>query len=47
MGIIENKKKFKRKVEQTNPANPTGNTKLKNKGFDMDKETIREQQSKK
>lgn len=46
MGIIEDKKKFKRKVEQTNPTNPTGNTNIKTKDFDIDEDTVKKQQNK-
>lgn len=46
MGVTEDKRKFKRKVEQSNPTNPTGGTKTKNKEFDIDKNTIDENQSK-
>lgn len=47
MGTIKKNKKFKRKVEQTNPTNPTGNTDIPKNRFDIDKKTIKEQQSKK
>lgn len=47
MGIIKDKRKFKRKVKQSNPANPTGNINIETNKFDIDKETIKEQQSKK
>ena len=47
MGVTEDKRKFKRKVEQSNPTNPTGGTKAKAKTFDIDKNTIDENQSKK
>jgi len=40
-------RKFKRKVEQSNPTNPSGGTDTKNKTFDVDKKTIDENQSKK
>lgn len=40
-------KKFERKVEQTNPTNPTGNTNQKTNKFDIEKKTIKEQQNKK
>lgn len=46
MGIIEDKKKFKRKKEQKNPTNPTGNINQKTNQFDIDKKTIKEQQTK-
>ena len=47
MGKIGDSKKFKRKVEQNNPTNPTGNTDIKTNHFDIDKKTIKGQQSKK
>ena len=47
MGTIEDKKKFKRKVEQRNPTNPTGNTNIETNKFDIDKPTIKKQQNKK
>lgn len=47
MGIIEDKKKFKRTTEQTTPTNPTGNRNVKTNKFDIDKKTIKDQQSKK
>ena len=47
MGEIQKKRKFKRKVEQTYPTNPNGNTNIKNNTFDIDKKTIKEQQTKK
>ena len=47
MGVTEDKRKFKRKVEQSNPTNPSGGTDIKNKTFDIDKDTIDENQSKK
>lgn len=40
-------KKFERKVEQTNPTYPTGNTNQKTNKFDIEKKTIKEQQNKK
>tara|TARA_R110001632_G_scaffold84909_3_gene186902 strand:- start:1514 stop:1657 length:144 start_codon:yes stop_codon:yes gene_type:complete len=47
MGIIEDKKKFKRTKEQTFPTNPTGNTNQKTNQFDIDEPTIKKQQNKK
>ena len=46
MGIIHDKRKFKRKVEQSNPTNPTGNTNVDTNNFDIEKDTIKEQQNK-
>lgn len=47
MGIIEDKKKFKRTTEQKNPTNlhvvDNGNMNT----YDIDKDTIKKQQSKK
>lgn len=40
-------RKFERKVEQTNPTNPTGNINQNTNDFDIDKKTIKEQQNKK
>ncbi|SDH99050.1 hypothetical protein [Winogradskyella thalassocola] len=47
MGIIKDKKKFKTTKTQTNPTNPTGNVNQKTNEFDIDKETIKSQQTKK
>lgn len=44
MGIIKDRKKFKRTKEQTNPTNPTGNTNQLNKEYNIDKPTIKKQQ---
>lgn len=46
MGIIDDKR-LKRKVKQTNPTNPTGNTNIDTNKFDIDSETIKDQQNKK
>ena len=46
MGIIKDKKKFKRKVKQSNPTNPTGNVNIDNNKFDIDEKTIKDQQAK-
>ncbi|WP_344729468.1 MULTISPECIES: hypothetical protein [Corallibacter] len=46
MGTIEDKRKFKPKKEQNNPTNPTGNTNQNTNQFDIDKDTIKEQQNK-
>ncbi|WBU89952.1 hypothetical protein [Cellulophaga omnivescoria] len=46
MGIIDDKR-LKRKVKQTNPTNPTGNTDIDTNKFDIDSETIKDQQNKK
>lgn len=46
MGIINDKRKFKRKVEQSNPTNPTGNTNVDTNTFDIKKDTIKDQQNK-
>ncbi|WP_452227898.1 MULTISPECIES: hypothetical protein [unclassified Lacinutrix] len=46
MGMIEDRKKFKTTVRQTNPTNPIGYTKMETNDFDMDKSTIKKQQNK-
>lgn len=46
MGIIEDKKKFKRKKEQTNPTNLTANVNQETNKFDIDERTIKDQQNK-
>tara|TARA_R110002051_G_scaffold241712_1_gene302047 strand:+ start:17960 stop:18100 length:141 start_codon:yes stop_codon:yes gene_type:complete len=45
MGIIEDKK-LRRKTQQTNPTNPTGNTDIDTNKFDIEKDTIKKQQNK-
>lgn len=47
MGIIKDNKKFKRKTEQKNPTNPTGNISQRTNQFDIDEMTIKNQQNKK
>lgn len=47
MGIFADKRKFKRKTEQSNPTNPTGNINIDTNKFDIDEDTIKEQQNKK
>ncbi len=46
MGIMNDKRKFKRKVEQSNPTNPSGNTSIDNNTFDIDEDTIKDQKNK-
>ena len=46
MGMIKDRKKFKTTVKQTNPTNPTGNTKLETNDFDIDEKTIKNQKNK-
>lgn len=46
MGIMNDKRKFKRKVEQSNPTNPSGNTNIDNNTFDIDEDTIKDQKNK-
>ncbi|MCK0158418.1 hypothetical protein MWU65_14580 [Cellulophaga sp. F20128] len=46
MGIIDDKR-LKRKVKQTTPTNPTGNTGQRTNKFDIDADTIKKQQNKK
>ncbi|MDN3494097.1 hypothetical protein [Winogradskyella bathintestinalis] len=48
MGIIEDKKKFKTKTQnQTDLNNPTKHVNQKTNKFDIDKKTIKDQQTKK
>lgn len=47
MGIIKDRKKFKRTTEQKNPTNIKAGTNQKTNDFDIDKDTIKKQQSKK
>ena len=47
MGRIEDNRKFKRRIVQKNPTNPTGNTNIETNKFDIDEKTIRKQQKKK
>lgn len=47
MGITKDNRKFKRKVEQSNPTNPTGNVNIDTNKFDIDKGSIKDQQNKK
>lgn len=46
MGTIKDKRKFRRKTEQSNPTNPTGNTNIDTNKFDIDEKTIKDQQNK-
>ncbi|WKD85950.1 hypothetical protein KCTC32516_01299 [Polaribacter huanghezhanensis] len=47
MGMIKDRKKFKRTKEQTHPTNPTININQLTNHFDFEKTTIKEQQNKK
>lgn len=47
MGTIRDNKKFKTTKTQTTPTNPTGNVNQKTNEFDIDKKTIKDQQTKK
>ncbi|WP_369997751.1 hypothetical protein [Winogradskyella sp.] len=47
MGIIKDKRKFKPTKEQSNPTNPTGDVNQKTNQFDIDENTIKDQQKKK
>lgn len=46
MGMIKDRKKFKRSKEQTNPTNPTGNTDQLTDHFDSAETTVKKQQNK-
>lgn len=45
--MATDKRKFKRKEEQSTPTNPTGNTKIDTNDFDIDEKTVKKQQNKK
>lgn len=47
MSLIDDKRKFKRKVEQSNPTNPTGNVNIDTNKYDINEKTIKDQQNKK
>ncbi|WP_243472674.1 hypothetical protein [Winogradskyella sp. MH6] len=47
MGIIADKRKFKPTKRQSNPTNPTGNVNQSTNEFDIDENTIKDQQKKK
>jgi hypothetical protein len=47
MGMINDRKKFKRTKGQTHPTNPTGNIDQLNKRYKIDEPTIKKQQNKK
>ena len=42
----EDKRKFKRKVSQSNPTNPTANTNIGTNRFDIEHTSLRDQKSK-
>ena len=46
MGVTEDRRKFKIKKKQTFPTNPTVNSKLDKKEFELNRETIKESQTK-
>ena len=46
MGVTQDKRKFKVTKTQSNPTNPTGNVKIDNKKFDINRETIKESKTK-
>ncbi len=46
MSLFEDKRKFKRKVKQSNPTNPTGNTNIDTNKVDYDEDSIKQQQNK-
>ncbi len=47
MGMINERRKFKRKVKQDNPTNPTGRINIETSKFNIESDTIKEQQRKK
>ncbi|WP_166521549.1 hypothetical protein [Zobellia amurskyensis] len=46
MANTNDKRKFKRKREQVNPTNPTGNVNQETNEFNIEEDTIRNQQNK-
>ncbi len=46
MSRTEDKRKFKRKVKQNNPTNPTANTNIDTNTYDIDEKTVKKQQNK-
>ncbi len=46
MGVIRDKRKFKITKKQSNPTNPTGNVKIENNKFNLDRKTIKEKKIK-
>ena len=44
---MEAKRKFERNKEQSNPTNPTANTGIDTNTFDIEEDTIKDQQNKK
>lgn len=47
MATADDKRKFKRKTEQSDPSNPSGNTEVDTNKFDIEEKTIKKQQNKK
>ena len=47
MGIIDKNKKFERKVEHKDPNSRISSTKIDTNKFDIDEDTIKNQQNKK
>jgi len=47
MGITKDNKKFKRKVKQSYPTNPTGDKNIKINKFDINHDTIGEKDKRK
>lgn len=45
--MIKENKKFKRTTEQSTPTNPSGSTDVNPKDFGIDRDTIKDSQSKK
>ena len=46
MGVTQDNRKFKVTKKQSNPTNPTGNVKIDNKKFDMDRKSIKDSKTK-
>lgn len=46
MGVTQDKRKFKVTKKQSNPTNPTGNVKVDNNKFNLDRKTIKDKKTK-
>ena len=46
MGVTQDKRKFKVTKKQSNPTNPTGNVKVENNKFNLDRKTIKDKKTK-
>ena len=46
MATTDDKRKFKRKVDQKDPTNPRGDTNIESNDYDIDEKTIKNQKKK-